>query len=348
MDNSKKDLTNNDKRTRINRIKKAIVIVTISLIVIPIILCIILTARVCSLENKLDDLIAKKDAGEIVYVVDNDGNIHLKDTSELPKKEETTDNKTVENNSENESDKLETSDNQEATSEIPEETTLSEQELLELQSKPGYGKIICLTFDDGPSENTQKIIDVLDRYNIKATFFVVAKTDPESLERYKLIVESGNTIALHSYTHDYSQIYENIEAYIDDVTKIHDLVYEATGVDTKLYRFPGGSANSLRKMDVHECIDYLNSQGYKYFDWNITSGDASPTLQTKEQIMQNIKNTLYNVNTGIILMHDAEYKPTTLEVLPELIEFLQSEGFELKAIDNSTPTVQQIKNETED
>ena len=98
-------------------------------------------------------------------------------------------------------------------------------------------------------------------------------------------------------------------------------------------------------MDVHECINYLNSQGYTYYDWNISSGDASPALQTKEQILENIKKNLYDVNTGIILMHDAEYKPTTVEALPELIELLQSEGFEIKAIDDSVKTVQQIKSE---
>ncbi len=335
MDNSNKSLSNNDRRARINKMKKAIVIIAISLIIIPIVLCIILTAKVCSLENKLDELIAKKDAFDEFYEIDENGKIHLKEVSENAVNKETTENKEPDS----------TSNNQEDAGNTEEDTTLSEEEMKELQSKRGYGKVVCLTFDDGPSANTQKILDILNQYNVKATFFVVAKTDEESLSRYRAIVDSGNTIALHSYTHDYSKIYDNIEAYIEDVTKIHDLVYEVTGVDSKIYRFPGGSANSSAKMDVHECIDYLNSQGYTYYDWNISSGDASPALQTKEQILENIKKNLYDVNTGIILMHDAEYKPTTVEALPELIELLQSEGFEIKAIDDSVKTVQQIKSE---
>ena len=335
MDNSNKSLSNNDRRARINKMKKAIVIIAISLIIIPIVLCIILTAKVCSLENKLDELIAKKDAFDEFYEIDENGKIHLKEVSENAVNKETTENKEPDS----------TSNNQEDAGNTEEDTTLSEEEMKELQSKRGYGKVVCLTFDDGPSANTQKILDILNQYNVKATFFVVAKTDEESLSRYRAIVDSGNTIALHSYTHDYSKIYDNIEAYIEDVTKIHDLVYEVTGVDSKIYRFPGGSANSSAKMDVHECINYLNSQGYTYYDWNISSGDASPALQTKEQILENIKKNLYDVNTGIILMHDAEYKPTTVEALPELIELLQSEGFEIKAIDDSVKTVQQIKSE---
>lgn len=335
MDNSNKSLSNNDRRARINKMKKAIVIIAISLIIIPIVLCIILTAKVCSLENKLDELIAKKDAFNELYEIDENGKIHLKEVSENAVNKETTENKEPDS----------TSNNQEDAGNTEEDTTLSEEELKELQSKRGYGKVVCLTFDDGPSANTQKILDILNQYNVKATFFVVAKTDEESLSRYRAIVDSGNTIALHSYTHDYSKIYDNLESYIEDVTKIHDLVYEVTGVDSKIYRFPGGSANSSAKMDVHECIDYLNSQGYTYYDWNISSGDASPALQTKEQILENIKKNLYDVNTGIILMHDAEYKPTTVEALPELIELLQSEGFEIKAIDDSVKTVQQIKSE---
>ncbi|MBO4461285.1 MAG: polysaccharide deacetylase family protein, partial [Lachnospiraceae bacterium] len=104
-------------------------------------------------------------------------------------------------------------------------------------------KKVYLTFDDGPSHNTELILDILKEYNVKATFFVIGRNDEYSKSLYKRIVDEGHTIALHSYTHRYSSIYASLDAYKEDLQKISDLVYDATGVRSKFIRFPGGSSN---------------------------------------------------------------------------------------------------------
>lgn len=326
------------RRGRINRIKKIILISALVLIIVPIILCIILSAKVCSLENQLDELLALKDEGKLIKEVDSYGKVHLKiDDGKVT---------TADGNIQQESATENTRTEEQQADYSEEETTAVMETEAQTEATKKNGKTVCLTFDDGPSENTEKIIEILDKYGVKATFFVIGKEDKESLERYRMIVESGNTIALHSYSHDYSIVYNSIEDFASEVNRIHDLVLEATGVDTKIFRFPGGSANStVDKMDIHECIEYLNENGYTYYDWNVSSGDASPALQSVEQIMDNIENDLFKMNTAIILMHDANNKTTTVEALPVLIEMLLEEGFEIKAIDNSVPTIQQIKTE---
>lgn len=326
------------RRGRINRIKKIILISALVLIIVPIILCIILSAKVCSLENQLNELLALKNEGKLIKEVDSYGKVHLKiDDGKVT---------IADGNIQQESATENTRTEEQQADYSEEETTAVMETEAQTEATKKNGKTVCLTFDDGPSENTEKIIEILDRYGVKATFFVIGKEDKESLERYRMIVESGNTIALHSYSHDYSIVYNSIEDFASEVNRIHDLVLEATGVDTKIFRFPGGSANStVDKMDIHECIEYLNENGYTYYDWNVSSGDASPALQSVEQIMDNIENDLFKMNTAIILMHDANNKTTTVEALPVLIEMLLEEGFEIKAIDNSVPTIQQIKTE---
>lgn len=329
--------TANDRRKRINRLKKIILAVVAVLIFIPIILCIILSVRVCSLEGKLDELLEMKEKGLLVTEIDAKGNVHVvikddtiisADIDDSTESTEVVDQNVTQPNSEIDGEVESATDSQDAT-----------------QGR-GEGKVVYLTFDDGPSENTEKIIKILDSYGVKATFFVVGKEDQQSKELYKMIVDSGNTIALHSYSHRYDEIYSSVDAFAEDVKKVHDVVYEATGVDVKYYRFPGGSANSyVTRIDIFDCIDYLNDNGYRYYDWNVSSGDATFSLVTVDSIMDNVNETLFNVNTAIILMHDSAVKTTTVEALPELIDMLLAEGFEIKAIDDSTPTIQQIKSQ---
>lgn len=317
------------RRKRINRMKKAIIITMSALIIVPIILCIILTVKVCSLENKLDELIQAENQDKATAMVSD----NRKQSTAGNQNEAATDSK-WENSSKEKSEA-------EKTADLEKETTVVTKEDL---NKPGYGKTVCLTFDDGPSENTEAILDILDKYKVKATFFVIGNTDELAAKRYKEIVDRGHSIGLHSYSHDYEYIYASVDNFIEEVNKIHDLVYEATGVDTRLFRFPGGSANyTVDKIDIHDCIDYLNEKGYTYFDWNVSSGDATGKEQTVEMLMKNIENDLYKYDTAVILMHDSVYKKTTVEMLPQLIEKLIGEGFEIKSIDESVTKIQQIR-----
>lgn len=179
---------------------------------------------------------------------------------------------------------------------------------------------VYLTFDDGPSKQTESVLDILDEYGVKATFFVVGKEGEHVEERLQMIYERGHTIGMHSYSHDYSDIYESVEAFRADFLKSKQYIYEATGVETKVFRFPGGSSNRLGKTDMNLIVDFLKEQGVEYYDWNISSGDGGGTLMPVEMIVENCTKNIQRYETSIILMHDSALKTTTVEALPQILE----------------------------
>ncbi|MDO4554901.1 MAG: polysaccharide deacetylase family protein [Lachnospiraceae bacterium] len=204
-------------------------------------------------------------------------------------------------------------------------------------------KYAYLTFDDGPSDNTDKILSILKEKDVKATFFVVGKTDEKSKERYCRIVEEGHSLGMHSYSHDYSYIYGSLEHYKEDLMRLHDYLYEVTGEKVKLYRFPGGSSNSVAKIPIQSCIRFLEKKGFVYYDWNASSEDAVLIGTPCETLNQNIlKDALLYHNT-IILMHDLYECAGTVEGLGALIDRLREEGYELKSITLETVPVQHVK-----
>ena len=210
---------------------------------------------------------------------------------------------------------------------------------------------VYLTFDDGPSSNTNKILDILAQYDVKATFFVVGKEGEWAEEAYRRIVEEGHTLGMHSYTHVYQSIYASVDAYAEDLNRLKDYLYEVTGVESRFVRFPGGSSNKVSDISMREFISYLNEEGITYFDWNVSSGDAGSRLLEPEEIVANCINGMGNKDTVVILMHDAAGRPTTVEALPALIERIQEmENTELLPITDDTLPVQHIKSqeETED
>ena len=201
------------------------------------------------------------------------------------------------------------------------------------------GKTIYLTFDDGPSPNTPRIISILNSYGIKATFFV----KNTSYNGYmKDIVDNGNVIALHSYTHDYKRIYSSDEAFYQDLQDISDLVYLQTGVRSNIMRFPGGGSNTVSKKYNPGIMTRLTQgvaeRGYIYYDWNCSSGDAVKNTVPKDTIVANCKKVPAAKNV-IVLLHDTEAKGTTVEALPEIIEYYQSCGYTFSTITADTPPV---------
>lgn len=179
---------------------------------------------------------------------------------------------------------------------------------------------VYLTFDDGPSKQTEAVLDILDEYGVKATFFVVGKEGENVAKRLQMIYERGHTIGMHSYSHDYADIYESVEAFRADFLKSKQYIYEATGVETKVFRFPGGSSNRLGKTDMNLFVDFLKEQGVEYYDWNISSGDGGGTLMPVEMIVENCTKNIRRYDTSIILMHDSALKTTTVEALPQILE----------------------------
>lgn len=207
----------------------------------------------------------------------------------------------------------------------------------------GETKYAYLTFDDGPSENTYQILDILDRYNVKATFFMVTKEDEASVQRCKAIADRGHALGMHSNTHVYSEIYATLDSFREDVQKIHDWLYQATGQDVRLYRFPGGSSNTVSNVDMSTLIDCVTSMGYIYYDWNVSSGDASSKPVSAEQMIENIKSQSEGYSRVMILMHDATVKTETVRALSGIIEALQNAGYQIVPITNNTRPIQHVK-----
>lgn len=249
----------------------------------------------------------------------------------------------VENQTTSESTTQEATIN-ESTTEVEkrEEATKEESTVTETIEKKGEGKTIYLTFDDGPSQNTRTVLDILDKYGVKATFFVVRPMDEDYKSMYKEVIDRGHSLGMHSLTHNYDQIYADIDAYKNDVYSIRNYIYEATGYTSEIYRFPGGSSSTLGNLDRRECIRFLNSEGIVYFDWNSSSGDASVNYVSISQIEENVFNTLYMYDDSIVLMHDSSAKVTTVAALSSVIERGLREGFTFKAITKDTTPVQQI------
>lgn len=205
---------------------------------------------------------------------------------------------------------------------------------------------VYLTFDDGPSSNTGKILDILAEYDVKATFFVVGKEEEKYQPLYKRIVEEGHTLAMHSYSHKYNEIYQSKESYVEDLTKLQEFLYDTTGVWCRYCRFPGGSSNTVSRVDMHELIGYLEEQDMSYFDWNVSSGDASSAYISPEAIVRNSTANLGEFHEAMILLHDASDKDSTVEALPRLIEQIQAmEDTKIVPITDDTGAIHHISND---
>lgn len=295
-----------NRSQRVKRLKKMILWTIALAILIPVIGCILLSVRVFQLKKQVAVL-----------------------TEQLP----------VEEMQEEASGVYETTKVEESVR----DTETKAEEPAKINPVKSNGKKVYLTFDDGPSSNTDQILDILKDYDVKATFFVVGKTDERSVKAYQRIVEEGHTLAMHSYSHRYDEIYESKEAFARDLNSLQEYLYETTGVWPRIYRFPGGSSNTVSKVDMQELIEYLTDIGITYFDWNVASGDAVSRTLPAETIVNNCLSGIEKQKESVILMHDASNKGTTIEALPQIIEAIQEQGdAELLPITDETVPVQHI------
>lgn len=279
-----------DRSKRVRRLKKMILGTIAALILIPSVLCIYLAVRVSGLKEQVKSLSLQL---SMQLQVDEESGVY--------------DSSVVE----------------EAV--LPYGETEADAESGKAETEEEVRKIY-LTFDDGPSVNTDVILDILKEYDIKATFFVVGKTNTGSVAAYRRIVEEGHTLAMHSYSHNYEEIYESKEAFINDLTQLQEYLYEITGVWPRIYRFPGGSSNTVSKADMSELIRYLTNMGIVYYDWNVASGDAVMHTLSAETITENCLMGINRQSESVILLHDAANKQTTVEALPMIIEAVLEQG----------------------
>lgn len=202
--------------------------------------------------------------------------------------------------------------------------------------EPSDEKVVYLTFDDGPSMNTQKVLDILAVYDAKATFFV-SGTNENYYDLIKKAHDQGHTIGLHTYIHEYDQIYNSSSAYFSDLKKIEDLVYSQIGSVPKYIRFPGGSSNQVSKKYCHKIMSKLTKEvvnrGYQYYDWNEDSEDGSGQLSVKQLIKNATASTEKNI---MLLFHDANGKENSLKAIGPVIQYYQNKGYVFKGIDDSS------------
>lgn len=315
-----------DRSARVNLIKRVIIGFVVAIVVLPTLLCIILFCRLGKLEKELKELTSAKEEAAVMTSAALDDGMQVKRVGEKNPKEPYT-------------DEIPETD---ISEEIPvsSDTGVSTNNIEETDVHTDWPKKVYLTFDDGPSSNTDDILDILNQYGVKGNFFVVA-TDSESLQgMYKRIVDEGHVIGMHSYSHKYQEVYASRESFINDLSKIQSLVYEKTGYMPDIYRFPGGSSNLVSNISMSVFINVLDERGITYYDWNVSSQDASNPMLTKEQIVDNCLYDIQEYEEAMILMHDLGNKTSTVEALPELIERLQKMGVEIAPIDENTMHIQ--------
>jgi len=288
------------RKRRVKRLKRLIVFTLLTAIIVPMISCVILLVRVMSLEQTISKL---EETLESFTAAEKDENVIVE---------------------------------QEVAESVEWEAIEPETEILEETAK----RKVYLTFDDGPSAYTEEILDILDTYDVKATFFVTGETAKSHPERYVEIVNRGHSLGMHSYSHKYGEIYASKEAFEEDFNKLRDFLKETTGKEPDIYRFPGGSSNTVSDVDMKVFCDFLEEEGVSYFDWNISSKDANRGTASPEDIYHNVVDDLERFDNAIVLMHDSVKKHTTVEALPQIIEYiLAMEDTEILPITGDTVIV---------
>lgn len=196
------------------------------------------------------------------------------------------------------------------------------------------GKVIYLTFDDGPGPYTRQLLDVLKKYNVKATFFVIST---KYFDVVKDIVNEGHSIGIHCYTHDYKKIYASEDAYFKDLHKIQNKIEEYTGVRTTLVRFPGGSSNTASRFNkgiMTRLAKSLNDMGYQYFDWNVDSYDAGGAKDS-DSVVELVTRGVQEQKVSIVLQHDI--KQFSVEAVEEIIVWALNHGYRFLPLDPTSP-----------
>lgn len=197
---------------------------------------------------------------------------------------------------------------------------------------------VYLTFDDGPSDHTYSILNYLEQYNIKATFFVVPSRTEGCYAKLKAIADAGHSIGVHSASHVYKDIYASVEDYLEDFHEAWDIIYEATGIKTEIFRFPGGSVNDFNADTRDHIIQEMTRRGFRYFDWNVDSNDAGGANWT--EMYNSIPKDIAGNFRSVVLMHDSASTPNTVLVLGDVLQVLVNEGYKFDKINNDTRPVQ--------
>lgn len=293
------------RRKRVARIKKILIILLIVSLTVPNILCIILFIRMNALEEELERISERlEESIEYSHYASMENAIVISPA-------------------------------------LDDDTESSDEILSDSETYPGK-KLVYLTFDDGPSKNTDAILDLLSQYNVKATFFVLAKENLD--DKYRRIIEEGHTLAIHSYTHKYDEIYASKDSFRQDIDLMKEFLENNFGYHTFLYRFPGGSSNQVSKVEKDALFQVLKEEELDYVDWNVTSQDASVVPLSADKIANNVYEGIEKNQSNIVLLHDAANKSTTVEALSMILDTLSKRNdVVILPISKGTDLVQHVR-----
>ena len=233
--------------------------------------------------------------------------------------------------------KYKVKDNAGNESSIERKIVVSDAKIEQNTSAVNTSGVIYLTFDDGPSSYTSQILDILAKYNIKATFFVTLAGSDDLIKRE---FDEGHTIALHTATHNNKQMYASVDAYFADLNAVSERVKRITGQESKFIRFPGGTSNHVAKVGMKTLVNEVTARGYQYFDWNVCVEDAGTCAYKSDKqscVISYFKNYLKPNRENIVLLHDI--KSYTAAGLEEMIQHAIANNYTFKAIDSTTKPV---------
>lgn len=206
------------------------------------------------------------------------------------------------------------------------------QRQVKVYAEPGNSADrVYLTFDDGPSSNiTPRILDTLKANDVQATFFIVNYSSSNKYLIQRMINE-GHTVAIHGYSHDYAAIYANDDAFMNNIYRLRDKLLADFGYNATIIRFPGGSSNTVSANYnagiMSRLVERVEQEGFTYFDWNVSSGDASGGSVSKSSIYRNVTSRLSRGRNNVVLMHDAAAKSTTADALQDIIDYGKGNGY---------------------
>ena len=292
------------RKKRVRRIKRIIITLVVILLLLPTCLSVYLIFRVSSLEKRLDVI----------------SDIQNKSVSET---------------------EVDVGETEAETGAVSGDSVSGEASDIAVATPvpQGLGKKVYLTFDDGPGPNTKKLLDILKKNGVKATFFVTGKTDDFSKEIYKRIVDEGHTLGMHSYSHVYEEIYASDKAFTQDLDKLYEYLYEVTGVYPKFYRFPGGSSVQDTSVPIENLIEILEERGITYLDWNVISPDIRDSSVGKVRMIKELMSDVQKYDTSVVMFYDTQTQPMTIKTLSSFIKKLKKNQYEILPVDENTAPI---------
>ncbi|MFO7907913.1 MAG: polysaccharide deacetylase family protein [Pirellulaceae bacterium] len=227
-----------------------------------------------------------------------------------------------------------------------------ENALEQSAEKTNPEKAVYLTFDDGPSKVTLKILDVLKEHDMPATFFVCGNVTEFGRKAYKRILDEGHALGNHTFSHRYETIYASPEAFEQDVVRLDNLFCKFTETRPRLLRFPGGSNNGIAKTAngasmMPELVKRMTRQGYRHCDWNVDSKDYAANAGDADAIVKTVVEGVGKHDEAIVLMHDSYLRAATAKALPEIIRKVRARGYVFKTLSQESFNVQFLKSESE-